>query len=180
MIIRMQIAAAAIAGAMIVASGTAALAGVAAPDKALPVKRLTSKAFAVTISVPTHWTRTPYSGTFAYSGNSGWMSLEAASGPLGMKATCRAVASGGALHIFGKRPRIIFRAIDDRPGCVILPSKDAPRFPVRRGGPAFQTSEALVTYRHPLTIDGAAYRWLVIYADPAHLTPLVDSAQLRH
>lgn len=180
MIIRMQVAAAAIAGVMIVASGTAALAGVAAPGKAPPVKRLTSKTFAVTVSVPASWTRTPYSGTFAYSGTSGWMSLNAATEPGGMKATCRVVAADGALHIFGKHPRIIFRAIDDRPGCVILPSKDAPRVPVRRGGPAFQTAEALVAYRHPLTIDGTAYPLLVIFADPAHVTPLVNSAQLRH
>jgi hypothetical protein len=176
--IKMRIAAAAIGGAvMIVAGSTAALAAPVAPNRAEPVKVLTSKQFAATVSVPRSWTKTPYVGRFAYDGRSGFISLNAASEPKGgLKAACRTAATGGRVHIFGTHPRIIFRPIDGRPGCVILPSKDAPRLPVRRGGPKFQTSEAFAAYRHPLS----GYPLFVISADPAHVMPLADSVRLHH
>ena len=178
MSMRIRIAVVTIAGAGIIAagSGAAALAGPVAPSRASAVRRLSSKTFAVTVSVPVSWTRTPYAETFAYDGHSGWMSLSAATEPEGLRASCQVVATSGTLHIFGKHPRIIFRAIDGRPGCIILPSKDAPRSPVRQGGPRFQLAQALVVYRHPLM----GYPLLVIFADPAHVRALVNSAQLHH
>ncbi|HYZ54499.1 MAG TPA: hypothetical protein VE733_13500 [Streptosporangiaceae bacterium] len=175
--IGMRVAAAAIGGAvMILAGSPAALAGPVAPNRAEPVKVLTSKQFAATVSVPRSWTKTPYMDRFAYDGRSGFISLNAASEPKGLKATCQTFAEGGRVHIFGTHPRLIFRAINGRPGCVILPSKDAPRLSVRRGGPKFQTSEAFAAYRHPLS----GYPLFVIFADPAHVMQLADSVRLHH
>lgn len=177
MIITLRVAVAAVAGAaMLAASGTVALADPAAPGNALAVKQLTSTRFAVTVSVPRSWTKTPHAGTFAYDGASGWMGLDASTEPGGLKNTCRTVAAGGSLRIYGRHPRIVFRAIDGRPGCIIWPSKDAPSWSHREGGPKFQQAGALVTYRHPLR----GYALLDIFADPGHVTSLVNSAELHH
>ena len=86
-------------------------------------------------------------------------------------------------------PRIIYRSIDGRPGCLIFPSRGTPALARRAGGPAFQDSAALVEYRQPgaagggcISPTGRPCLWsvLVIYADPAHLVAIVDSVQLHH
>ena len=165
----------------------AAVAALAVPALALVpgsaaqhVKPVTSKTYAVTVSVPTSWTRTPYSGSFAYDGATGFMVVTAAMEPRGLKAACKAAATDNVLHPFGKHPRVAYRKIDGRPGCVISPSADAPRAPVRKGGPSFQTSESLVAYRRPLNIGGTKYALLALFANPARMNGLLASLRLHH
>jgi len=160
-----------------------------------PARRVSSKTFAATISVPADWQPTPdYIGQFAYDGTSGWVQLDAATEPSGLHSSCTGVATGNVLHPYGLHPQIIYRNIDGQPGCLIFPSSDAPRLPRRSESPAFQDSAALVEYRQPVTIGrGCAspmgqpgppqpcmYSLLVIDADPAHLAAIVDSVQLHH
>jgi hypothetical protein len=92
-----------------------------------------------------------------------------------LRTECTVAATGNVLHPFGSHPRIVYRSIGGRAGCLILPSADAVQSPVRARGPKFQTSEALVMYTHPLP---GPWNLLVIYADPAHLIALVNSVRL--
>lgn len=152
----------------------------ATPPASAPARTLTSAKYAVTLTVPKSWTPTPgYAGRLAYSGTTGWVVLDAASDG-DITATCQGAATGNVLHPYGRHPKIAYRKIDGRPGCVILPSAGAPRQSVRAGGPAFLSSAALAEYRHPVRIDGTTWPMLVIYADPAHLTGIVNSVQLHH
>jgi hypothetical protein len=159
-----------------------------------PARRVSSKTFAATISIPADWQPTPHLGEFGYDGASGWVELNAATEPSGLHSACTGVATGNVLHLYGLRPQIIYRSIDGRPGCLILPSNDAPPLPRQTQGPAFQNSAALVEYRQPITIGrGCAsptgqpgppqpciYSLLMILADPAHLVAIADSVQLHH
>jgi hypothetical protein len=156
--------------ALVAATGGAALASPA------HVQTETSKTYAATVTFPAPWTRTP-GVSFGYDGHSGWIELGAATEPIGLRHTCRTSAAGGDIHIFGQHPHIIYRTIDGRPGCVIRPSADAPRQPIRKGGPEFRTSLAYVTYRHTLR---GGYKLLAIWADPTHLREIINSVKVHH
>lgn len=160
-----------------------------------PARRLSSKTFAATISIPADWQPTPdYPGRSAYDGPSGWVELTAATEPSGLHSACTGTASGTpASLVYGLHPQIIYRSIDGRPGCLIFPSSDAPRLPRQTWGTAFQDSVALVEYRQPVTVGRCApptgqpgqpqpcvYSLLIIFADPAHLAAIADSVQLHH
>lgn len=146
------------------------------------VRTVTSPADAVTISIPANWRPTPFlgAGRFGYDGPAGWMQLSAATQPRDLRHACADVATGNVLHPYGLRPRVIYRSIDGRPGCLIIPSSDAPRWPHRAGGHAFQIGSAIAEYKHPVRIGGTSYPLLVIDADPAHLTAIASSARLHH
>lgn len=155
-----------------------------------PTRTVTSQTYAVSISIPVGWQPTPYyTGQFAYDGTSGWVELNAASDPFGLHTACTD-ATLNVLHPYGLHPRIVYRSIDARPGCLIFPSRDAAALARRAGGPAFQDSEALVEYRQPTGAGGSGcisptgkpclWSLLVIDADPVHLVTIVDSVQLHH
>lgn len=161
------------------------------PPRPAPARPVTSRTYAVSISVPASWHRTPYRGPegFGYDGTSGWVELNAAADPSGLHTACTDTATANVLHLYGLHPLIIYRSINGRPGCLIFPSSDAPALAQRAGGPAFQNSAALVEYRQPVPVGGGCisptgqpcpYSMLVIYADPAHLAAIVDSVQLHH
>lgn len=152
----------------------------AAPAGPGGVRNLTSQTYAVRISIPVGWQPTPHLGGFGYDGTSGWMELNAATEPSGLHQACTDVATGNVLHPYGLHPLITYRSINGRPGCLILPSRDASALARRAGGPAFQNSAALVEYRQPIPVESGTYALLVVYADPAHLAAIVDSVQLHH
>ncbi len=172
------------------AATTAASPGAASGSA--PTRTVTSPAYAVTISIPVGWQPTldlgPPEG-FGYDGTSGWMQLDATVDPFGLHTACTD-ATLNVLHPYGLHPLIIYRSIDGRPGCLIFPSSDAAARARRARGPAFRDSEALVEYRQPTGAGGygcigptgqpCLWSLLVIYADPAHLTAIVDSVQLHH
>jgi hypothetical protein len=167
--------------AAITAGGVAAAVAAPGATRAMHVRRLTDKALVVTVSIPAGWTKIAHlgPGRFGYTGTSGWMQLMANGDPGGLRHTCRLVSAGTAsIAVFGKHPRITFRTIDGRPGCVIMPSADSPRWAWRRDGPKFQQAEALIVYRHPIHDDG---RWplLSIFSDPAHIKAIVRSVHLH-
>ncbi len=141
---------------------------------------VTSQTYAVSISIPASWQPTPYLGGFGYDGTSGWVQLNAMVEPSGLHYACTVAATGNVLHPYGLHPLITYRSINGRPGCLILPSSDAPALARRAGGPVFQNSEALVEYRQPIHIGSGTYALLVVDADPVHLVAIVDSVQLRH
>ena len=156
-----------------------------------PARQVSSRTFAVTISIPASWQPTPNPGPdrFGYDGPSGWVQLNAMVEPSGLHYACTAAATGNVLRPYGLHPQIIYRSIDGRPGCLIFPSSDAPRQSHRTGYPAFQNGAALVEYRQPVSGGGGCltptgqpclYSLLIIYADPAHLVAIVDSVQLLH
>lgn len=146
------------------------------------VRTLTSPADAVTISIPASWRPTPFlgPGRFGYDGAAGWMQLSAATRPRDLQHACADIATANVLHPYGLRPHVIYRSFDGRPGCLIIPSPDAPRWPQRAGGPAFQISSAIAEYKQPVRIGGISYPLLVIDADPAHLTAIASSVRLHH
>jgi hypothetical protein len=155
-----------------------------------PARRVSSKTFAATISIPADWQPTPdYIGQFAYDGTSGWVELDAAVDPFGLHTRCTDETLN-VTHPYGLHPLIIYRSIDGRPGCLIFPSSDVAAQARRAGGPAFRDSEALVEYRKQTGVGGSGcisptgqpclWSLLVIDADPAHLVAIVDSVQLHH
>lgn len=146
------------------------------------VRTLTSPNYAVTISLPASWRPTPFlgPGRFGYDGPAGWMQLSAAIKPSDLRHACVGVATANVQHPYGLHPRVIYRSVGGRPGCLIIPSSDAPRWPQRAGGPAFQISSAIAEYKQPVRIGGTSYPLLVIDADPAHLTAIANSAQPHH
>jgi hypothetical protein len=146
-----------------------------------PTRPVTSQTYAVSISIPVGWQPTPYyTGQFAYDGTSGWVELDAMVEPFGLHYACTVAATGNVLHPYGLHPQIIYRSIDSRPGCLILPSSGAPALARRAGGPAFRNSEALVEYRQPVHIESGTFALLLVNADPAHLMAIADSVQLYH
>ena len=177
------LAAAATIGAVVLAGSGPAIALVShARQPHATVRKLTSPAYAVTISLPASWRPTPFLGPhrFGYDGATGWVQLSAATQPGGLHRACAEIATANVLHPYGLHPRLVYRNIDGRPGCLIIPSRDAPRWPQRAGGPAFQISSAVAEYKRPVRIGGTCYPLLVIDADPAHLPAIADSAQLHH
>jgi hypothetical protein len=146
------------------------------------LQRVTSSTYKVTVSFPASWAWVPDAGagSFSYDGASGFIFLTAGDESGGLRHTCRDAAVGGALGIFGKHPHITFRKIDGRPGCVIAPSRNAPRDQPGPGGRRFQIAEALVAYRHAITSGGVRFPLLLISADPGHIKAVVDSARLHH
>ena len=155
-----------------------------------PTRPVTSPTYHVTVSIPGSWQPTPdYTGQFAYDGTSGWVELDATVDPFGLHTRCTD-ATLNVLHPYGLHPRISYRSIDGRPGCLIFPSSDAAVLARRAGGPAFQDSEALVEYRKPAGVGGSGcisptgqpclWSLLVIDADPAHLVAIAASVQLHH
>ena len=172
-------------------TGTAGFGCSSQPRRPAPTRPVTSQTYAATVSIPANWQPTPYLGPdrFGYDGTSGWMQLDAMVEPLGLHYACTVAANGNVLRPYGLHPLIIYRSINGRPGCLILPSSDAAARVQRAGGPAFLNSSALVEYRQPAPIDGSCisptgqsclYSLLMIYADPGHLVAIMDSVQLHH
>jgi hypothetical protein len=179
---KIRIAVIALAVAPLLALGTAALAAPVALAAHGTTKTLTDRSLKATVTIPKAWKTIPYlgSGSFGYTGRSGWIELNASDESRGLRHTCRMAAAGTAsIATFGKHPHIAFRKIDRRPGCLIMPSRDAPRWAEVKNGPKFQEAEALVTYRRPIHDDG---RWplLVIYANPARIKSIVRTVRVHH
>lgn len=182
-----------ISGALLAAAAAISVAALTRPGPAIAlashsdqpyatVRTLTSPADAVTISIPANWRPTPFlgPGRFGYDGATGWMQLSAATQPRDLHHACADIATANVLHPYGLHPHVIYRSIDGRPGCLIIPSPDAPRWSQRASGPAFQTSAAIAEYKQPVHIRGISYPLLVIDTDPAHLTAIASSARLHH
>jgi hypothetical protein len=152
------------------------------PPRPAPARPLTSQTYAASISIPVSWRPTPYLGPdrFGYDGSTGWVQLNAMVEPFGLHYACTVAATGNVLHPYGLHPLIIYRSINGRPGCLILPSSDAVRQSARAGGLAFQNSAALVEYRQPIPMGSATYALLQVNADPAQLMAIVDSVKLHH
>jgi hypothetical protein len=172
-------------------TGTAGFGCSSQPPRPASTRPVTSRTYAVSISIPASWQPTPYLGPdrFGYDGTTGWVQLNAMVEPFGLHYACTAAATGNVLRPYGLHPLIIYRSIDGRPGCLILPSSDASALARRAGGAAFQNSAALAEYRQPVSAGGGCisptgqpclYSLLVIDADPAHLVAIVDNVQLHH
>lgn len=139
-----------------------------------PTRLLDASAYAVTIAIPRTWQPTANLGPVAgYAGADGWVQVTAVTEPGGLRAACSAVASQPA---YGSQPRISYRSIGGQPGCLIVPSGDAPVASQPTGGPGLPRTTALTQYRRPLS-SGANF--LLISADPAHIVAIVDSVQLH-
>ncbi len=179
---KIRIAVIALVVAPLLALGATAFAAPVAHAAHHATKTLTDRGLKATVTIPRAWKKIPYlgRGTFGYSGRSGWIELNASDESGGLRHTCRMAAAGTAsIAVFGKHPRVAFRKIDGRPGCLIMPSRDAPRWAEVKNGPKFQEAEVLVTYRRPIHDDG---RWplLVIYANPARIKSIVRTVRLHH
>jgi hypothetical protein len=167
-------------GAAGLLTGPVAGAAFASHGGHVAVRTVSSRTYEASVSIPAGWRPTPYyAGEVADDGASGWMELDAVNGSGGLRQACAGVATGNVLHPYGLHPRIVFRTIAGRPGCLIYPSADAARQSRRAGGPAFATSSALVSYRHPVSIGGTSYALLEVDADPSHLAAIADSLRLR-
>ena len=152
-------------------------ASASAAPRTTPVRTVYSSPYAVSISIPASWRPTPGIAPAGngYDGATGWFEFNAMAGPFTQHRACIVAASGNVLHPYGLHPRIQYRTIDGRPGCLIIASKDAVRQSRRPRGPAFKTSALLVEYRHPVGIGGSRYAWLEVYTDPAHLAAIAAS-----
>jgi hypothetical protein len=141
------------------------------------LRTVTSTTWQVSLSIPDSWTVTPNmdDGRFAYSGESGYVQVSAATESGGLGHSCAVEATSNVLHPYGSDPKIVYTTVGGQPACLIFPSADAPRWPQRAGGPAFQTSAAYIQYLHPVQ----GYQLLYITADPAHLMAVVQSIQLH-
>jgi hypothetical protein len=145
----------------------------------IAVRTVSSRTYEASVSIPASWRPTPYyAGEVAYDGLSGWLELNAATGSDGLRQACQGVATDNVLHPYGLHPHIVFRTIAGRPGCLIYPSADAVKQSRRAHGPAFATSSALVSYRHPVSIGGTRCALLEVDADPSHLVAIADSLRL--
>jgi len=167
----------------LLAVGSSAFAAPVAPAARHATKTLTDRSLKATVTIPVAWKKIPDlgRGRFGYAGKSGWVQLDAAEKPGGLRYTCRLEATGTpAGRVYGKHPHITFRRIDGRPGCLIMPSRDAPRSAVVKNGPKFQQAEALVAYRRPIHTDGGRWPLLVIYGNRGHIKPIVRSVRLHH
>jgi hypothetical protein len=152
----------------------------ASRDGHVAMRTVSSRTYDASVSIPASWRPTPYyAGEVAYDGASGWMEFDAATGSGGLRRACEDVATGNVLHPYGLHPRLVFRTIAGRPGCLIYPSPDAVRQSRRAGGPVFAISSALVSYRHPVSIGGTSYALFEVDADPSHLVAITDSLRLR-
>jgi len=168
------------AGGTFVASGAAVTVVVAIGSGSLatitlaPPRLVTMAQFAVTIAIEQIWQG---SSTY-YSGVDGFVEASSFLQPLGLDAACAAIASQ---HAYGSHPQITYRSIDGQPGCLIMPSGDAPVWFRLYGGPALRDSSMLVAYRKALRAPAGNYlNILQISTDPAHLQQIVDSVQLHH
>ena len=177
---KIRIALIALAATALLAAGANAAAASAADKK---TKTLTDHRLKVTVTIPAAWKRIPHRGgdSFGYAGKSGWMEFGASSESGGLRHTCRMAAVGTAsIHIYGKHPHVTFRKIDGRPGCLIMPSRDAPRTAVVENGPKFQDAEALVAYRRPVYDVDRRWPLLVIFGSRGHIRSIVRSVRLHH
>lgn len=180
---KFRIALIALATTPLLATGATALAAPLAPAAQHTTKTLTDRSLKTTVTIPATWKKIPYlgRGQFGYFGQSGWMELNASEKPGGLRYTCRFTATDTpASRVYGKHPHITFRKIDGRPGCLIMPSRDAPRFAVVKNGPKFQQAEALVEYRHPIHTGDGRWPLLVIDGNRGHIKPIVRSVRLHH
>ena len=175
------------AGGTLVASGAAVTVMVAAGSGSsatitlAPPRLVTMAQVAVTIAIERIWQPNsgegPGSPTY-YSGVDGFVEASPFLQPLGLHAACTAIASQ---HAYGSHPQITYRSIDGQPGCLIMPSGDAPVWYRLYGGPALRDSSMLVAYRKALRAPAGNYlNILQISTDPAHLQQIVDSVQLHH
>lgn len=176
-------------------SGPSAPTASAGPSGALGLTQLiTSSAYAVTLAIPLGWRQVSSPGSvIGYRGADGWVELRSAAYQAGLQTACSSIAAGNGeplgiyvlrmrkyhavAHPYGSHPWIDYRSIDGRPGCLVVPSGDAPTVFPLVGGAALAMTSALVEYRSPL--PGGA-NFLVISADPPHLTDIIDSIQLHH
>jgi hypothetical protein len=168
------------AGGTVVASGAgvtvmvAVGSGSSATITLAPPRLVTMAQFAVTIAIEQIWQG---SSTY-YSGVDGFVEASAFIEPLGLRAACTAIASH---HAYGSHPQITYRSIGGQPGCLIMPSGDAPVWFQLYGGPALRDSSLLVAYRKALREPAGNYlNILEIDTDPAHLQQIADSVQLHH
>lgn len=137
--------------------------------------RLVSIAFlAVTIAVDPSWQAQGVPEPSAFFGVDGFAEVFPFVDSHGLRAACTRIASQRA---YGSHPQITYRSIDGQPGCLIVPSADAPVWFRLYGGPALRDSSILVEYRRALS---SGDNILQISADPAHLQQIADSVQLHH
>jgi hypothetical protein len=139
----------------------------------------TAAPYHVSFDVPADWSATPYAGaTFDESGNTGFVTVNAATSGGTVLATCRGVATDNVNHPYGTRPSVEPTTIDGQPGCFIIPSEDSPTQAVRAGGPVFRYSSLVVEYRQPVTISGQQFSYLLITCDPSHLWAIATTVDL--
>jgi len=177
-----RIAVIALAAAPLLAVGASSAAAPVALAAHHKTKTLTDRSLKVTVTIPAAWKKIPDLGRggFGYAGRSGFMQLTAAEEPGGLRYTCRLQAEGTAsIRIYGTHPRVTFRKIDGRPGCLIMPSRDAPRWAEVKNGPKFRQAAAVVRYRRPIHDDG---RWplLLMFANPGHIKSIVRTVRVHH
>lgn len=126
----------------------------------------TSTRYGVTLRHPPGWDIDP-----AYDerlgGPDGFVQFNAANGPATPMELCEQEA-GHVLMPFGSDPRIEPLSVDGMDGCLIIPGGQGAD---AMGG----QQEAVIRYPQPYPVNGAVYQYLLLYADPTNMLPLLVS-----
>ena len=157
-------------------------------QESVGIQTITSTLYRVTFSIPSTWepdTQSLFNGEFTrYSGGDGFMSIDAMSSTT-LNALDTVTIDGVALsltniqlqHIgesaraFGSSPSVTSGMVDGHDARFILPSPDQPK--EQKGEAAL-----VVAYPAPISINGQAYEYLVVYVDARHLFEIAQTLQL--
>lgn len=155
------------------ASPTVALAA-SSPAHLAPatMQHYANAAFPLTFAFPAAWQPTPgYSER--YAGADGFVSVSA--GLTGDGWTIQTACEHEASHKmqpYGSTPIIKYLTVDGQAACAIWPSADQAK--------SFaQMAQLVVAAPQPMTIDGTAYRFLLLVADQQHLQAIAETVQFR-
>lgn len=127
----------------------------------------TNAAYHLTLQYPAAWQKDPRHDE-RYGGSGGFFSLVAVSAE---GSTIDEVAAGEANHKlkpYGSRPEVRRIQVDGREGRLIWPAVDRP---------AEMENQAAVVVESPVPVQvgGAAYHYLILYADRQHIEELAGS-----
>ncbi len=119
-------------------------------------------AYGISLQYPDGWkSRADYGGV-RYEGPDGFFSLNASSGQGKTLDAVTELEAHQQLQPYGSNPEITAVEVQGRPARLILPSSDQ--------SPEMQGQAALVVeYPQPITLEGAHYRFLILYADQKHI-----------
>jgi hypothetical protein len=130
-------------------------------------KTYASPRLGVTLRYPAHWQTLPgYEAR--YGAADGFVQLSAlSSGGRTLAELCQADVQH-QLQPYGSQPQVLSWPVQDRPGCLILPSADQLKEMQRQAG-------LIAPYPRPLRIGSASYDHLVLWADAEHIQAIAQS-----
>lgn len=135
------------------------------------VARYSNYTYAVSLRYPPEWQPVTTNGFDRYEGRDGFFSVSAGGGETTSLADMVENETNHPLKPYGTTPTVLELKIDGEDARLIMPSLD-------QEAAMHGQAVLLVRYPQPIIIGGEKYRYLVFWADRAHIQDIASSISI--